>query len=255
MYEWDDDATGTREYASLDLRSDDGRDSAGWLQMLRDNPIPASIAAASIGYMLWNRRSTDGYDFDRSPAYASYDDDPYATSTTDRVGSAARDMRRQASDKASALGHQVSDTASALGHQVSEKASALGHQVSETASALGEQVSETVQSARVRASRVTRQTSTQFDRWMQDNPLAIGVAALAAGAVVGLTVPVTNAENRAMGASRDALLERASDSAEQIKDQVRDKVQEVRTKVEEVAGDLATSASDATRSSNGPAGV
>ncbi len=258
MYEWDDDATGTRDYASLDVR-DDSRGEAGWLQMLRDNPVPATIAAASIGYMLWSRRSAASDAFDRSPAFAGYDDNAYDTSTGERLSAAARDMRRQASEKASEIGGQVSETASALGQQVSEKASALSHQVSEKASAISHQVSDqvsgTVRSARVRAGQLSRDTSTQFDRWMQDNPMAIGVAALAAGAVVGLTVPVTNAENRAMGASRDALLERASDSAQEIKDQVRDKVQEVRTKVEEVAGELATTASNATKTSDGPAGV
>lgn len=268
MYEWDDDTTGTRDYASIDLRADQDRDrgrwqdDGGWLRMFRDNPVPASIAAASIGYMLWSRRSTAAYDFDRSPAYAGYDDDDTygGASTTERVGDAARDMGRQAREKASALGNQVSDTASALGHQVTEKASALGHQVSEKASAIGQQVTEqvsgTVRSARARAGQVTRDTSTQFDRWMQTNPLAVGIAAVAAGAVVGLTVPVSSVENRTMGASRDALMERASDSAQQLKDQVREKVQEVREKVEEVAGDLATTASNAATSpSTSPAGV
>lgn len=202
MYEWDDDTTGTRDYASLDLRNADRRDASewqsdgSWLSLFRDNPVPASIAAASIGYMLWSRRaaatSDDGLDM-RS-AYGTEPDDDFGPSTTERVTDAARDVTRQAREKASAL---------------------------------GEQVSETVQSVRVRAGRVSRQTSTQFDRWMQDNPMAVGVAALAAGAVIGLSVPRTRAENQVMGASRDALVDRAADSAEQLKDQVRDKVQHV----------------------------
>jgi hypothetical protein len=62
---------------------------------------------------------------------------------------------------------------------------------------------------------------------MQDNPLAVGVAAMAAGACVGLSVPTTHTENQVLGASRDALMDRASDSASQLKAQVRDKVQAV----------------------------
>ena len=75
----------------------------GWMRVLRDNPLPASIAAASIGYMLWSRRSAVMSDDDvdmRSPATRGYDDDLYGASTTERVSDAARDMGRQAREKA-----------------------------------------------------------------------------------------------------------------------------------------------------------
>jgi len=227
MNSWDDETTGTfdyttrtRDYASLDY--DDrfaGRwqGDGGWMRVLRDNPLPASIAAASIGYMLWNRRSSIADDYEvRSPAYAGYDQDSSGTSTTERVSDAARDLGRQARDKASELSEQAR-----------EKAAALGEQAREKASVLGEQVTDTVRQARRRAGQVSRQTSTQFEHWMQENPLAVGVAALAAGAVVGLTMPRTHTENQVMGESRDALIDRASDSAQQLKEQVREKVQEV----------------------------
>ena len=253
MDDWDDDTiatrdyrTGTRDYASLDYEDRNARweGEGGWMRMLRDNPLPASIAAASIGYMLWSRRSsaTDDY-YVRSAAYAGYDDDTDAASTAERVGDTARDLGRQAREKASALGEK----ASTLGGQARDKAAALGGQARETANALGEQVSDTVRAARLRAERVSRQTSTQFDHWMQENPLAVGVAAMAAGAVVGLTMPRTRAENQVMGASRDALVDRASDSAQQIKEQVRDKVQEV-------AGEL-TSSTSSSPSSSTPSGA
>ena len=161
------------------------------MRVLRDNPLPASIAAASISYMLWSRRSvvmSDDYAPCARPT-ADYDDDPYGASTTERVSDAARDMGRQAREKATEIGHMAG-----------EKASALGQKASEKASELGQQLTGTVRSARARAGRMTRDTSTEFDHWMQENPLAVGVAAIAAGAVVGLTFPVTRAENRAMGA-------------------------------------------------------
>jgi ElaB/YqjD/DUF883 family membrane-anchored ribosome-binding protein len=269
MYNWDDDPMSTsgyrRDQASLDYNDDrnGGRwQDGGWMRVLRDNPLPASIAAASIGYMLWNRRSSvmaDDYRV-RSEAYAGYDDeDIYGAPTTERVSDAARDLGRQAREKATALGEQARERATALGEQAREKASALGEQARDKASALGEtarekasalseQVSGTVRSARLRAGQVSRQTSTQFDHWLQENPLAVGIAAVAAGAVVGLTMPRTRAENQVMGASRDALIDRASDSAQQLKDQVRDKVQEV-------ADDLTSTTSSTPSSPTGVQGV
>jgi len=240
MYDWDNDTVSTRDYGRGNGSSDYGdqrtserwNSDGGWMRALRDNPLPASIAAASIGYMLWSRRSSAMADDFRSPAYAGYEDDVYGdASSSGRVGDSARELGRQARDKAAAFGEQARETASAIGEQARGKASALGEQARDTASAIGEQVSDTVRSARTRAGQVTRQTSTQFDHWMQENPLAVGIAAMAAGAVVGLTMPRTHAENQVMGASRDALIDQASDSAQQLKDQVRDKVQEV-------AGDL-----------------
>jgi ElaB/YqjD/DUF883 family membrane-anchored ribosome-binding protein len=259
MYNWDDDtmrsreySTGTRDY-TLDIHADAparGRweGDGGWLRVLRDNPLPASIAAASIGYMLWSRRSavvSDEYVDMRSTYGDDYDDGVYGASASERASDTARDMGRQARDKANEIGHMASQKASALGHKASETASELGHKASE----LGHQLTDTVRSARARARQVSRDSSTQFDRWMQENPLAVGVAAMAAGAVVGLTVPATHAENRAMGASRDALVDRAADSAQQLKEQVREKVQET---VQEVTGDQSNSASSSTGSSSAP---
>jgi ElaB/YqjD/DUF883 family membrane-anchored ribosome-binding protein len=246
MYDWDDDTVSTRDYRRGYGATDygDNRESGrwqgdgGWMRALRNNPVPASIAAASIGYLLWSRRSSLMADDTRSPAYAGYDEDYYGTSTTERVGDTARE-----------LGRQARETAAALGDQARGKASALGEQARETATAISGQVTDTVRSARRRAGQVSRQTSTQFDHWMQDNPLAVGIAAVAAGAVVGLTLPRTHVENQTMGASRDALIDRAGESAQQLKEQVRDKVQEV-------AGDLtSTPSSTSSTSSTSAPGV
>jgi ElaB/YqjD/DUF883 family membrane-anchored ribosome-binding protein len=241
MYDWDDaDMSYERDYASLDVRRDDdwrgqtwaSENASGWTRILRDNPVPASIAAASIGYMLWNRRSADWSDdgvVTRS-AYAYGDDtldDTSSRSTSASLAEGARDVSRQAREKASAIGEQVTDSV-------------------RSAQARASEVSRDV-SRRIRTART--QTSSQFERWMRDNPLAVGVAAIAAGAVVGLTVPRTRTEDEMLGASRDALVERAADSAQHIKEQVREKVQTV-------ASDLTDSLqSESTSSTSSVTGV
>lgn len=219
MYDWDDaDMSYERDYASLDMRRDDDwraetsttASGAGWTRVLRDNPVPASLAAASIGYMLWNRRSTD------------WSDDGPATRSAYAYGDAGLEAA------------STSSTTSGL----AEGARDVSRQARETASAIGEQVTESVRAAQSRATEVSRdvtrrlrtagsRTSTQFERWMRENPLAVGVAAIAAGAVVGLTMPRTRTEDEMLGASRDALLDRATDSAQHLKEQVREKVQTV----------------------------
>ena len=58
-------------------------------------------------------------------------------------------------------------------------------------------------------------------RTWNDNPLLIGAAAIVAGAVIGLTIPETEQENRLMGPTRDGIMDT-------VQDTVREKVTEVR---------------------------
>jgi hypothetical protein len=53
-----------------------------------------------------------------------------------------------------------------------------------------------------------------FDRWMQDNPLTVGVAAFALGAIAGLSIPATETEHRTLGVARDNLVQRAGRAVE-----------------------------------------
>ena len=48
------------------------------------------------------------------------------------------------------------------------------------------------------------------DRWMHENPLAVGVAAFALGAIAGLSMPVTETEHRTLGPARERLMHEAS---------------------------------------------
>ena len=215
MYDWDDaDATYDRDYATLDLEANalQGEDrpwttaTRGWTSIFRDNPLPASIAAASIGYMLWNSRSAAG--------------------DSGTVG--ARSTYRSGEDwNESSIGSSVSETARDVRRQARETAHAIGEQVGDTVRSAQARASEVSQDVTRRVRRVRYQTSSQFERWMDENPVAVGVAALAAGAAVGLSVRRTRTEDHVMGASRDALIDKASDQAQYLKEQVKDKVQAV----------------------------
>ncbi|HTV02659.1 MAG TPA: DUF3618 domain-containing protein [Luteitalea sp.] len=219
MYDWDDPLVSyDRDMATLDIDSDDGttrRASAwtnggtGWTRVLRDHPVPASIAAASLGYMLWNRSGMAG-DATLSRTRSAYGDDAYVMEqetggTAQRVADSAREMGRQARERAAGISGQMGETMREAQHRASE----VTHDVQRRLRSAGSR------------------TTTQFDRWMRDNPMALGIAALAAGALVGLALPRTSAEDTYLGASRDALMDRATDSAQQLKEQVREKVQTV----------------------------
>jgi hypothetical protein len=92
-------------------------------------------------------------------------------------------------------------------------ASNIKDQVTETASAYAESVSDFAADARRTAAegseRFKRQAqttlNTTMDRVLRDQPMAVALAGLAAGAAVAAAFPSTDVENRALGGAHDAL--------------------------------------------------
>jgi hypothetical protein len=68
---------------------------------------------------------------------------------------------------------------------------------------------------RDRARRVAFQARSRWDMMLHDNPMALGIAALAAGALVGAALPRTETEDEYLGETRDNLVESARSMAEQ----------------------------------------
>jgi ElaB/YqjD/DUF883 family membrane-anchored ribosome-binding protein len=55
----------------------------------------------------------------------------------------------------------------------------------------------------------SKELEETVDRWMHENPLAVGVAVFALGAIAGLSIQATETEHRTLGVARDSLLQRA----------------------------------------------
>jgi hypothetical protein len=79
--------------------------------------------------------------------------------------------------------------------------------------------------ARAQVSRRASQAQYQFERLLYENPLALGVAALAVGAAVGLSIPESDVEHEWMGEARDSMVEKAQDLAEQAKQKAQNLAQ------------------------------
>ena len=92
-------------------------------------------------------------------------------------------------------------------------------------------VSEVGREAREQARRVADRARTGWDHLLHDNPLALGIAALAAGALVGAVLPRTETEDEYLGETRDNLVESARSKAQEGVESARTIARETMHKV------------------------
>jgi ElaB/YqjD/DUF883 family membrane-anchored ribosome-binding protein len=126
---------------------------------------------------------------------------------------------------------------------------------SETETSWTEAASDTAERMQRRMSEYGRSAETTLERWLRENPLAVGTVALAAGAVIGLGLPRTRTEDAWMGEARDTLVERAQETAQQAVEkvgEVAEQVQQSASDVRQTAGDVSEQLGGATSTSSQP---
>lgn len=79
-----------------------------------------------------------------------------------------------------------------------------------------------MEGARRRVRAVATRARGRWDSMVHDNPMALGIAALAAGALVGAAFPATRAEDEYMGETRDGMLDSAREMAGTTADRLKE---------------------------------
>ena len=134
----------------------------------------------------------------------------------EQAGDQARYYGDQARQYAGQVGDQARQYAGQVGEQARQYAGQVGEQARHYAGQVGQQARHYSGAARVRVEETTtmllersEEMGENFDRWMRENPLTVGIAFFALGAVAGLSIPVTETEHRTLGAARQSLMEKA----------------------------------------------
>ena len=178
----------------------------------RRNPEALLLLAAGACLLMRSRGSSSS----RSPARSQYRDIDHGQQagsgrTSSSAGRTASNLREgisraadSAADYASDIKERVSDTASAYADSISEFAQDTTRAVSERSSRLGRQAQSTLQDG--------------VERVLRDQPLAVAVAGLAAGAAVAALFPSTEVEGRTLGGAREALTGAAGKAGEMVMD-------------------------------------
>ena len=182
---------------------------------VRNNPVPAGLVGIGLVWLLMNRSRSkqERGSASNGPSLGAQGllqpVEAALSSAGSRVGRAAH----QVGDAASSAWRQTADAASGAVEGVSDKASSLAHDASDAASHLYEQATDVAATVADSTKRGARSVEQGFKTQLQENPIAIGAAALAIGAVVGFSLPRSEREDSLMGEARDRLLHDAGDMA------------------------------------------
>jgi ElaB/YqjD/DUF883 family membrane-anchored ribosome-binding protein len=213
----------------------DGIGDSKFVRTARSNPFPLILIGLGAGWLAYSSYS-GGRSGGRRRSFrgqAGYGHDQFAD--RDR---ARRDMERGTSFDLNARHQAEGGTIGAM----SDKASALTDKVSTAANSAYESASNTVGTAVTGAKDLANRTYSKageygnaafdtYDRYINENPLAVGAAAFAIGAVVGLAIPSTRYEGELMGETRDQLLRKAQDQGSMLLDKTRHMIDEAATTV------------------------
>jgi ElaB/YqjD/DUF883 family membrane-anchored ribosome-binding protein len=200
------------------------------MDTIRENPLPAALVGIGVGWLFlsarrqaaerdrWRSRYEPRY-YDRgsgrygASSYghptSNYPNDRYSQYGSSQYGFSQ--PSREENGKMS----QMADTAKDRLSNVGDRAQEMTDTVKERASDMADQAQWQAQRAR-----------GWLERTWDENPLVVAGAALAAGALVGLSIPSTDAERQMMGEASGNVLQQAADTAQDVTQNVSQKAQQ-----------------------------
>ncbi len=197
---------------------------SGILDTVRQNPVPAAMAGIGIGWLILGRQRTS-----TSAAYS--DTGEWSAGTTydpgyGRPGGTTGTGMSEAQERAGEVASRAQARATEIRSQAQMRASEVADEAQVRASEIAGRAQQTAGQLAEQARWQAERAKSEFDRLMQENPLALGVAAAAVGVVAGLAVPATQREHELLGETRDRVLDKAQQAAESAMDRVDSSAQQ-----------------------------
>lgn len=203
------------------------------MQRAKQNPIPLALMGLGLAWMVVGGRRRRAFeprvgDYDSYEAYDAYEGLQESGGRQrlkrrlDTAVDSARDAFEGAKDKLSeVVDHAKEGLADARTHAAEGAESAKGR------------VSALAHSAQDRAVRLSRQAQTRYHDVLDAEPLVIGAIGLAVGAAMGAALPSSSVERRYMGPTRDKVVERGKEMAQQSLGDVKHAAQRAYGQVKE----------------------
>ena len=169
--------------------------NTAWARV-NENAMPLALIGSGVIWMMRSGdRSGNGFAA-RHPARSYRGTQPFGSTQregiTDRMRDAASDVTERASEKASEL---------------TESARDAGHELREN-------------------------MRSRFESMREEQPLLLGLASLALGALIGGLLPSTRREEELLGEARDQVVQAAAETVREKSDQARESIEETKQREE-----------------------
>ena len=188
------------------------------VRTVKDNPLPFILIGAGAGllaYQGFSKKGTrSGIGYQSRQLSTGRQTDNGETSASPGAVQTARDSVSNAAETAYRSVTKVAENtyadAGELANRAREKAGDLGHKAQET-----------------------------YEHLLEERPWAIGIAALAAGAAVGMAIPATRYESELMGEARVSLMNKVQVATDDLVDRAKQAANEAGRNLTEGAKSLA----------------
>ncbi|HYO30028.1 MAG TPA: DUF3618 domain-containing protein [Thermomicrobiales bacterium] len=244
----------TAQYVATNTRDTAQHVRADLLTTVKQNPIPAALAAIGLSW-LWthragasgpgsNDRSGSGYRSDQQYGFSSGGQSGQWGSRSDyashggqsgwnqatggqSIGQGAGQAMGQAQQTAGQAVGQVQSVAGQAVDQVQGVAGQAVGQVQDIAGQAQQVAGQVVGQVQDTAGQVGHQAKGAFWQLLDSNPMAVGALGAVVGGVTALLLPETEKENRLMGEARDRVMDRVQEVAGEAVDKVQHVAEEV----------------------------
>lgn len=186
-------------------------------ETVRRNPVPVLLTAAGLVWLTTSvassrsgsRRSGEGLAHYKARARARA---TYRSGTTYRSGNGG--------DWDSSTHGRMRNVAHRMRGKAQHRMEGVKDQVQEMTGRVKGKLSSSMRSAHDRG----QQAGSNFTQMVQENPVALGALALAAGALLGAALPMSRYENRWVGPMHDRTMERAKEAGQREYENIRQAV-------------------------------
>jgi ElaB/YqjD/DUF883 family membrane-anchored ribosome-binding protein len=187
--------------------------SSSVVQYIRDNPVPFALLGIGLGMLAMNKRPA------RQVSYGGSSNVPPneyggSGSTESSLTDRARDAVSGVANTARGAATSVGDSARAAAERTTGAVTSAANTVRDAAGNAVDATRRQFHDVSGQARQGAQVASDRFKSTLQDNPMALGFAALAAGALVGLSLPTTRVEGEYMGEARNRLVDQAKSVAQ-----------------------------------------
>jgi ElaB/YqjD/DUF883 family membrane-anchored ribosome-binding protein len=210
---------------AVGLFREHGRDFAANLgSSIKENPIPAMLAAVGIGWLMFGPKRLSP---PRSP-YRHYHD--YNANDEGTVGGVGESIKNQVADAGEKVRSSAISARDRLVDSWTTSKDAIKDGVSQTASTAEAQVNRAREG---------------FNTLLEEQPIILGALGLAVGAAIGAMLPSTEQEDRLLGPTRDKTVSQIKERGAEVYEQVREKTENAVEQVQRAAKNTMTEAADA----------